>query len=148
MYTRTYPPRGTPLPENYSGVALREELHTDASALQNDEGRVPSLEEERPITEETRVPVCSENEKTEGEALCDSSPVFAEMTHKAEEEEEEAGKAEKKHDDAPSASAKKREDERRVGESDLLLIALAALLTEGERRDDELLVILLLLLLS
>lgn len=145
MYTRTYPPRGTPLPENYSGVALREELHTDASALQSDEGRVPSLEEERPITEETRVPVCSENEKTEGEALCDSSPVFAEMTHKAEEE---AGKAEKKHDDAPSASAKKREDERRVGESDLLLIALAALLTEGERRDDELLVILLLLLLS
>ena len=146
MYTRTYPPHGTPLPENYSGVALREELHTDASALQSDEGRVPSLEEERPITEETRVPVCSENEKTEGEALCDSSPVFAEMTHKAEEEE--AGKAEKKRDDAPSASAKKREDERRVGESDLLLIALAALLTEGERRDDELLVILLLLLLS
>ena len=147
MYTRTYPPRGTPLPENYSGVALREELHTDASALQSDEGRVPSLEEERTITEETRVPVCSENEKTEGEALSDSSPVFAEMTHKAEEEEE-AGKAEKKHDDAPSASAKKREDERSVGESDLLLIALAALLAEGERRDDELLVILLLLLLS
>ena len=140
MYTRTYPPRGTPLPENYSGVALREETGEAVSSSEDTYEQAQNLDENAPVFENMTAPVCSEKENAdEEEPASEPIPTDAEPVWQREKrgEEQEAPPRES------SADTKKAQ-----GDSDLLLIALAALLTEGDRRDDELLILLLLLLLS
>ncbi|MBQ8351809.1 MAG: hypothetical protein IJY20_07190 [Clostridia bacterium] len=70
MYKRAYPPRDTPLPENYSGVALMAEKD------------LPPEEEEEQVAEETIATLPPEDSSQEEEptpaakeASCDAKPL-------------------------------------------------------------------------
>ncbi len=141
MYTRSYPPRGTPLPENYSGVALRDEIEEDLIPPQNTYENRDYLQEAASVSVDMNEPVCSETAAAEEE-----SPQSRESASLHTPPEE--GEAWQRDEESPIAHEKAEKTHEAHRENDLLLIALAALLTEGERRDDDLLIILLLLLLS
>lgn len=125
MYTRAYPPRTAPIPQNYGGIAMREaqELPT---AEEKEERISPPLadvaEEESPPT-----PPLTEQANEEDGVHTAPEAIATSVTGEKPSEKEKLPIA------LPTA--------------DLLLIALAVLLLQGEKQDNELLIALLFLLL-
>ena len=122
MYTRAYPPRTAPIPQNYGGVALREAEELPSAAVE-EESPSFSLDE---AAEEAFAPTQDRGEQ-EGEAHTAAEAVAACPMEEARCEREKLPVS------LPTA--------------DLLLIALAILLLQGEKQDNELLIALLFLLL-
>ena len=122
MYTRAYPPRTTPIPQNYGGIAMREvkEPPVDTPA---EEMHASPLEE---AAEAMSVPTPDSAEQ--------DNEVSAEPESVAAYAAQEEGRGQKK---LPAS----------LPSADLLLIALAVLLLQGEKQDNELLIALLFLLL-
>ncbi len=58
MYKRTYPPRSTPVPDNYSGVALLQQ-EEGAPSLQEENASAEPMAKQEPLQE----PIVTEAEK-------------------------------------------------------------------------------------
>lgn len=140
MYTRAYPQSRTPLPQNYSGVALRE-----------------ATEDETPKTEveETPTPPSEAPEAKTYAPPCEDPPRVVHTAPQEETESDGASVTSEEKEACPTVAPlreERREDTKENGAAefptaDLLLIALAVLLMQGERQDNELLMALLFLLL-
>ena len=122
MYTRAYPPRTTPIPQNYGGIALREAEEPPVDTPAEEMHASPLNEAAEAMSVPTQDSAEQDNEaSTEPETVAAYAP------------QEERCEPKKLPASLPSA--------------DLLLIALAVLLLQGEKQDNELLIALLFLLL-
>ena len=57
MYTRAYPPPATPIPEGYSGVALRQEVEEDEPIPERADEKTVEDSYESPPPPEAEVPI-------------------------------------------------------------------------------------------
>lgn len=149
MYTRAYPPRNAPLPQNYSGVAL-----LGREAAEDEENRVA----EAPASAAAGSNAVTESPKAERTTPGDS-PAIQEENRTAppkKQAETTENEAPANHGEDESCAAGTEEcrgagaalPPPAVDTADMLLVTLAALLSQNGQADGELIMVLLLLLLG
>lgn len=147
MYTRAYPPRNAPLPQNYSGVAL---MGRETAEEEKDEGNEVSAVTTPPSPTATETAAPIEVTDTENSARTEESAT----PPKAPQEQSEESPPHKRATDSQTAdaptdgTATAEAPPPAIDTADMLLLTLAALLSQNGHTDGELIMVLLLLLLG